>query len=486
VVTTIERRLAEIMKGGIASILLTDGYKYTMASAGFPLRREVFYLSFRRGDPLYNPFHLDHVVQALSEIGLLRPPENDFLPSTGFDWTLAMEEALVEGVRVDAIPKGAWVGPREPILHVSGPSFAASWLEPLVIALHFPLQLATALKNGQRMFEFTCRDERRILEVTLEAMDIAPAKVTSEIRPLVHLAEVKARGLAVEHALGGDLSRASEVGMRGMTCLEQHRVSLEVLRGLGLTSTSNAYLARRLGLKLVGTCGHEHQMRHGPGDIAGFRALRDSLPGVPFYLPDTFDIDHQGIPAAVQVIQEAPDQRHGIRFDCTNQKRRLVTAYDMLRKNASPVHYGFMGDYDAKRVGEMEEFAVGLGVPPSCQSYGIGTYFGAVDAVHPFSRGRISMVYKLCETGGEPVMKHAGPKSTWCGKTQVWTHEGRPGQRRIMLASEDPSTDWTLWKPLSATDPPPHGDLMVSDLLRRNGDDHYDAWHRYNLLRNTV
>ena len=52
------------------SSLATDAYKYSMAQAGFPLRRETFYFSFRRGGPQFVPFDLEAIVrEMLDEVG---------------------------------------------------------------------------------------------------------------------------------------------------------------------------------------------------------------------------------------------------------------------------------------------------------------------------------------------------------------------------------------------------------------------------------
>ena len=46
--------------------LATDAYKFSMAQAGFPLRRETFYFSFRRGGPQYVPFDFAEMIGALA------------------------------------------------------------------------------------------------------------------------------------------------------------------------------------------------------------------------------------------------------------------------------------------------------------------------------------------------------------------------------------------------------------------------------------
>jgi hypothetical protein len=37
----------------VTPTLAADAYEFSMAQAGFPLRREAFYFSFRRGGPQY-------------------------------------------------------------------------------------------------------------------------------------------------------------------------------------------------------------------------------------------------------------------------------------------------------------------------------------------------------------------------------------------------------------------------------------------------
>ena len=62
----LETCYAELLRGGTdKSPLATDGYKFPMAQAGFPLRHEMFYLSYRKGGPLYIPLDFAKVVQDL-------------------------------------------------------------------------------------------------------------------------------------------------------------------------------------------------------------------------------------------------------------------------------------------------------------------------------------------------------------------------------------------------------------------------------------
>src|SRR5690606_8699261 len=73
------------------SVLATDAYKFSMAQAGFPLRRETFYLSFRFGGFQYVPFDLAAIVRA--HVADLRPGPDDlaFARAHGYGLSDAME-----------------------------------------------------------------------------------------------------------------------------------------------------------------------------------------------------------------------------------------------------------------------------------------------------------------------------------------------------------------------------------------------------------
>jgi len=131
----------------VHSILTTDGYKFSMAQAGFPLRRETFYLSFRKGGWQYVPFDLETAVKDMLP-GAAPDDEKAYLDGYGYGLSGAMTRAAALEVEVKAAPAGTWVYEREPILTVTGPSFLVSWLEPLVLRLFFPIQLATLLTGG--------------------------------------------------------------------------------------------------------------------------------------------------------------------------------------------------------------------------------------------------------------------------------------------------------------------------------------------------
>ena len=48
-----------------SSVLATDGYKFSMAEAGWPLRRETFYYSHRRGGRQHLPVDVESLLATL-------------------------------------------------------------------------------------------------------------------------------------------------------------------------------------------------------------------------------------------------------------------------------------------------------------------------------------------------------------------------------------------------------------------------------------
>jgi nicotinic acid phosphoribosyltransferase len=137
----------------MTSALQTDGYKFSMAQAGFPLREETFYLSFRKGGWQYIPFDLEAEIEKMIPDFRKKVPEfplkheQDYLADNGYELTPAMRDAFMDDVRINAAPAGTWVYEREPIATITGASFLVSWLEPLVLRLFYPIQLATELKK---------------------------------------------------------------------------------------------------------------------------------------------------------------------------------------------------------------------------------------------------------------------------------------------------------------------------------------------------
>lgn len=393
------------------SPLLTDAYKFAMGQAGFPLREETFVLSFRKGGKLIVPFDLNKVVQAL----LPDPPteeESFYLSKHGFGLTPAMWEALRGTVTTHAVPVGTWVGPEEPILTVTGPSFLVSWLEANLIALQFPLQIATAVHNGVNEFKATCDNEAEIVHLVASLFGKKVRVVSDE---QAYRKAVMARCHALLPALSSALGRAFECGTRSMTCYQMHRICVEECNRAGISRTANVRAAFDIKLLMipVGTTGHEHQQRWFE-DKAGFRAIRDMRPQVPSYLFDTVDPVQVGMPAVIEVVKETPDRKVTIRFDSGNQEAQLAGFVSVLGTKGNH-SYIFMDDYDADRTAAMESYAAALGVPDSARQYGYGGYLVCASEDQVYRRNNIAMVYKLSQTGGIPVRKSNESKRSWPG-----------------------------------------------------------------------
>jgi nicotinate phosphoribosyltransferase len=409
------------------SVLATDAYKFSMAQAGFPLRRETFYLSFRFGGFHYVPFDLAERTRRLA--AELRPTAEDraFARQHGYGLTDAMEAALsqADALEIQAVPAGSWVYEREPILTVTGPSFLVSWLEPMLLWLNYPIQLATALKQpgprAEGLLNATCDEHAAIIEAVAEAVGLAGrVKVVREDE--AYRDGVQARARSLVDAVGGDGSRIFEVGMRSAVCMEQHRIALLACRQEGITLTSNVQLARELGMTPVGTMGHEHVQRWG-ADLPAFRAMRDMRVTSPSYLLDTFDTMGAGIKAAVQVMRERP-HACAIRYDSGNKYIQYLHASELLREcRLQPAHV-LEDSLDEVATQHFERLREFTGWPAERQVYGFGGFLVARPMGTALTRDRVSAVYKLSETAGEPRMKFgneaASGKRSVPGRPVVW------------------------------------------------------------------
>ena len=163
------------------SILETDGYKLSMAEAGWPLRPETFVYQHRKGGAQIVPLDIAAFVR-----GLL-PEQTDedlaYLAQHGYEMGAGFKAAMKrrEAVRVSAIPKGGWFLPREPVFSVSGPSALVSWLEPLLLQLSYRIQVATlalvdAADLARAVGVVACEAERALVLETLDAVGVrAPA-----------------------------------------------------------------------------------------------------------------------------------------------------------------------------------------------------------------------------------------------------------------------------------------------------------------------
>jgi nicotinic acid phosphoribosyltransferase len=388
------------------SLLATDGYKFSMAEAGWPLRQETFYYAHRKGGLQIVPLDLPAFVRGL--LPEPKPEDYEFLSRNDYEMGIGFKAAILRRERliIHALPRGALFHPREPVLSLSGPSAMVSWIEPLLIQLNFRIQVATqALVDREELVRalavVSCEEQKRIALETLDAVGVKGVsirvdsegyyqRVRAQVRELVEIVE--------------DPSRIFEVGLRAATCLEQHEIALRACKDVGVMRTSNVEGARKLGMIPVGTMGHEHVQRYGE-DEAAFRAIRERRPQRSSYLLDTYDTLASGLPAAFRLIREEPGARDSIRFDSGNKKLQYLYAVTQARElGLHPVHILEDG-LDAQATREFEELRRQVGWEPSAQFYGYGGHIVARTMECPFTRDRVAAVYKLSLTGHTPTMK---------------------------------------------------------------------------------
>lgn len=411
-----------------------------MAQAGDPLRTETFYLSFRKGGWQYVPFDLEAEVLAMLPRRGLVATENAFLTEAGYSPTPAMREALAASVTVRAVPAGSWVYEREPILTITGPSFLVSWLEPLVLRLFFPIQLATALVAGTvtpAMMRMTCAKQA---EIARQVMDTVKVAHTPTVESDAYVASVQSVATALLARVKNP-TRIFEVGMRAATCEQQHSLVLRTLRELDIKATSNVALARELGMKAVGTMGHEHVQRWG-NDLEAYRAMRDKREGAPSYLLDTFDTLSSGIPAAVQVMQER-EHACSIRYDSGDEVAQYLFAHgEFSRHGLEPAHILEDG-FTVEMTEQFETLRKETGLAPEKQLYGYGGLFVSRHWHNPLTRDRVAAVYKLTQTGGDPRMKFGDEKGlgkiSVPGVPTVWRRVSGSGPVGIIAQEGEPT-----------------------------------------------
>ncbi|MBK6460014.1 MAG: nicotinate phosphoribosyltransferase [Myxococcales bacterium] len=408
------------------SILTSDGYKFSMAEAGYPLRTETFYLSHRRGGPQVVPFDAHALVARL--LPSVEQGDYAYLAEHGYDMGAGFKAAIVarEALTVRALPQGAWFLPREPWLTITGPSALVSWLEPLLLQASFRVQVATlALTSlaslaspdalARELGVLTCEAERDLVGETLDAVGVAAPKLT--VDEAAYAERVAGRVRDLVRITDG---RFFEVGLRAATCVAQHRVALRAAKEAGLRRTSHALLARELGLEPVGTMGHEHVQRFGTDEDA-FRAMRDRRPGRSSFLLDTFDTLRSGLPAALRVMAEAPDAGDSVRYDSGDKEAQYREVVRLGRElGLRPVHI-LEDSFDLPLTQRFEDLRRELGVPADTQFYGYGGFLVAQTTNRALTRDRVAAVYKLSQSGPTPNMKFGDEAGA--GKESV---PGRP------------------------------------------------------------
>ena len=437
----------------MTTILATDGYKFSMAEAGFPLRQETFHYTHRKGGWQYLPLDVEKFVR-----GLLPIPKDfafQHLEHVGYTLGGAARHALTHGtIRVDALPAGSWFYEREPVFSVTGPSMLVSWLEPLVLQLHFRIQIATcALLTPERLpgmvANATCEREREIIAETLDAIRIScpPIEVRAD-----YSQRVRARAQTLVDIVG-DPSRLFEVGLRAATCSEQHHLALKGVADAGITKTSHVSGAILPGMFPVGTMGHEHVQRHG-SDAVAYATMRDRHPGFVFYLPDTFDTLASGIPSALEAMLADPTRPSGIRFDSEHGGvgHYLYAGARAREVGLEPV-LGLESGWDDEKTRRFEDLRERVGWPASKQMYGYGGWLVAPEWP-TFTRDNVSAVWKISQTGDRATMKFGdepnGGKSSIPGRPVVWRpHLGMSDYSGPMGYVAQEGEDWKPPAPAS-------------------------------------
>lgn len=439
----------------MTSVLATDAYKFSMAQAGFPLRPETFYFSFRQGGLQSVPLDLEVHVRNLVGALVIDGEHSAYASEHGYGLTGAMLEALADpaSLQLTAVPKGAWVNEREPILTVTGPSFLVSWLEPMLVWLNHPMQLATHLRicrlagrdPAPAALTATCREHAEIIESMAEHVGVAGLSITREDD--AYCAGVAASVAELVAAAGGGTERIFEVGMRSAVCENQHRLALTACRGAGVLKTSNMALARELGMTPVGTMGHEHVQRWGE-DLAAFLAMRDMRTGAPSYLLDTFDTMGSGISAALVAMRGRP-HACSIRYDSGNKFIQYLHACELFSEAGLQPAHVLEDALDVEATVHFEKLREFTGLAAHQQVYGYGGFIVARPMTNPLTRDRVSAVYKLSETAGQPRMKFGNEsglgKQSVPGRPVVWRRLRGDGPLGIIgQAGEDVPDNYVL------------------------------------------
>lgn len=404
------------------SLLATDGYKFSMAEAGWPLRTETFYYTHRKGGPQALPVDVPTLIRSL--LPTIADQDYAFLDQFEYEMGVGFKSAIkmADKLVVHAIPKGSVFYDREPVFSVAGPSAIVSWLEPLVLQLNYRIQIATMalLDNvalAREVRTVTCQRQADIIKETLDAINLRVPEITVDSEGYYKRVLATAKELV---SIVGDPNRIFEVGMRSATCVEQHEIALKACKEAGIPKTSNVYLAKLLGMKPVGTMGHEHVQRYG-SDIAAYRAMRDRRPYRSSYLLDTYDTYLSGIPAAFRLIQEDPHRGDSIRYDSGDKMSQYLYATDKAKAlGIRPLHILEDG-FDAAQTRKFEEARLHVGWQPDEQFYGYGGYLVASPSFGALHRDRVAAVWKLSQTGGTATMKFGNEMKS--GKESI---PGRP------------------------------------------------------------
>ena len=255
------------------SVLATDGYKFSMAEAGWPLRKETFYFTFRRGGAQVVPFDVAAYVKSL----LPRADASDYAFLADHEYAMgdAFKAAIRDGqVQVHGAPKGAWVLPREPLVDGDG----AVGARVVARAAHAPGALPHPARDARdaRSAARSRRPSRRSRARRSAPWSGRRSTRSACVRRTIHVDADGVR-VACERASQGararsraDGSRVFEVGLRSATCVEQHLVALEACSDAG--HHAHEPRPRRAAR------GHDPGRHDGPRARAALRLRRGRVP----------------------------------------------------------------------------------------------------------------------------------------------------------------------------------------------------------------
>lgn len=391
-------------------LLATDGYKFSMAEVGWPLRTETFYYTHRRGGVQYLPVDVPSFIKSLlPELAAQRLPtaeDYEFLHANEYEVGAGYRAAMIrtDKLVIRSLPKGTFFYDREPVFSVTGPSALVSWLEPLVLQLHYRIQVATLALRGaldQEVAVVTCPEQVEIIRETLDAVNMKTPPIVANMDGYHDRVFQTVQGLV---KIVKDPARIFEVGLRSATCMQQHAIALTACKKAGVTRTSNVYLAKQIGMTPVGTMGHEHVQRYG-SDEAAFRAMRDRRPHRSSYLLDTYDTYLSGIPAALKLMEEDPERQDSMRYDSGDKLSQYLFAIGASKaRGLEPTHIIEDGLKDDDTI-VFENARLQVGWKPEKQVYGYGGYIVAQPGFGRLTRDNVQAVWKLCQTGPYPTMK---------------------------------------------------------------------------------
>ncbi len=422
------------------SILETDGYKFSMQDAGWPLRKETFVYFHRKGGPQIVPFNIGRRITQLWPEASSQDYEylgqNEYEMGVGFKGIFSHQQQI--NLKISFIPAFSIFYPGEPVFTLTGPSALVSWFEPLALQMSYEIQLATiALTDRDQLTRelhtVTCAGHRDIALRVLDAVGIKAPPITVDEH--AYLARVF---LTAEKLLKvvKNPDRIFEVGLRSAVCMEQHDIVLEALKQHGITRTSNVAGAKRKGMQPVGTMGHEHPQRF-RSDMLAFRAVKERRPYRSSFLTDTYDSYQSGIPAALDIIAEDPGAHDSMRYDSADKKTEYVFAVAMAKQKGLDPGHVIESELDLAETMEFEKMREGLGIKEERQFYGYGMHFVSDPAPGFLKRDRVAAVYKLSQTGPWPTMKFSEQKQSIPGRPVVFRRTTASGPVGFMGQAEE-------------------------------------------------